>query len=129
MVPLLFICFSPRRPLFLHTLIFECITKLCINFSTNSSLFSHLNSAQHNLDIELCCAIKIIQNISRLFSKFAHGFVAIELLTFSKIQNSIFIAQESSSYLGFFMKNIVRKQYYFFCVHKTFHKTNFFLYI
>ena len=33
----------------------------------------------------------------------AHSFVAIELLTFSRMQNSILIAQEISQYLG---KNI-----------------------
>ena len=30
----------------------------------------------------------------------AHSFVAIELLAFSKMQDSVFIAQESSHYLG-----------------------------
>ena len=53
----------------------------------------------------------------KLFSKFAHSFVAIELLTFSKIQYSIFIAQESSQYLGFFL--FARKQYeyfFFWCI-------------
>ena len=28
-------CSSPRHPLFLHALSFECTTKFCINFSTN----------------------------------------------------------------------------------------------
>ena len=65
------------------------------------NLFLHLNSARRNLVIELCRALKIIQNILRLFSKFTHIFVAIELLTFSIMKNSSFIAQESSRYLGF----------------------------
>ena len=72
------------------------------------SLFSYLNQARHNLVIELCCVLKIIQIFTRLFSKFAHSFVAIELLTLFKNANSIFIAQESSQYLG--LKKPVRKQ-------------------
>ena len=72
------------------------------------SLFSHLNSAQHILVIELCSAIKLII-FQRLFSKFAHSFVAIELFIFSKTKNSIFIAQESSQCLGYFLMNPVRK--------------------
>ena len=41
-----------------------------------------------------------ILNFKWLFSKLAHSFVAIELLTFSKMQDSIFIAQESSQCFG-----------------------------
>ena len=44
---------SPRRPLFLHALSFECTTKFFI-----FSLFSNLNIALHNLVIELCSALK-----------------------------------------------------------------------
>ena len=41
---------------------------------------SHLNSARHNLVIELCRALLK----KRLFSKLMHSFVAIYLLNFSK---------------------------------------------
>ena len=64
------------------------------------SLFSHLNSAQHNLVIELCCALKI-DFLKRFYSKLAHSFVAIELIIFPIMQNSILIVQKSSRYLGF----------------------------
>ena len=57
------------------------------------SLFSYLNSARHNLAIELCRALKIFQNISRFFGKVTRSFVAIELLNFSEMQDSMFIAQ------------------------------------
>ena len=63
-------------------------------------LFSYLNNAQHNLVIEFCRALKTFNFCLRLFSKSTYGFVAIELLDFSKMQNSIFITQESSLYLG-----------------------------
>ena len=56
--------------------------------------------------------------MSRLFIKFAHSFVAIELLNFCKNAKNYFIAQESSRYS-------VRKQDWFFLlfVHiKTFRK-------
>ena len=42
------------------------------------SLFSHSNSALHNLVIELCCELKKSQKNIRLFSKVTHSFVAIE---------------------------------------------------
>ena len=46
---------SPRRQLFLHALSFECTSNLCIKFINQfSKIFSHLNSARHNLVIELC---------------------------------------------------------------------------
>ena len=45
------------------------------------SLFSHLNSALHNLVIEFCSALKTIHFL-RLFSRFAHNVLAIELLNF-----------------------------------------------
>ena len=56
--------------------------------------------------------------ILRLFSKFAHSFVAIGLLTFSKMQNSIFISQESSQYLDFKTKFVRIKDclFLFLCV-------------
>ena len=47
----------------------------------------------------LSCSETINNNL-RIFRKFAHSFVAIELLTFSKMQNFIFIAQGSSHYFG-----------------------------
>ena len=62
------------------------------------SLFSYLKNALQNLVIELCS--ELIKKNLRLFSKVTRSFVAIESLTFSKIQNSIFIAQESPHYFG-----------------------------
>ena len=35
-------CFSPRRPLFIHTLSFECTSKLCINFLNQFSFYFHI---------------------------------------------------------------------------------------
>ena len=35
-------CFSPRRPLFLHVVSFECTTKLCINFINQFSAYFHI---------------------------------------------------------------------------------------
>ena len=54
---------SPRRPLFLHSLSFECTEKLCISFLNQLSFFSHLNSELHNLVIELCSILKTINLI------------------------------------------------------------------
>ena len=48
-----------------------------------------------------------------LFSTFAHNFVAIESLTFSIMQDSIFIAQESSQYLGFKINPYVNRNGFF----------------
>ena len=53
-------------------------------------LFSYLNSTGHNVVIELCRALKIFFFLSRLFSKEAHSFIAVELLAFSTMQNSFF---------------------------------------
>ena len=61
-------------------------------------LFSHLNSARHNLVIELCRALKTNSIFQRLSSKLAHSFVAIELLTYFIMQKTIVIADESSQY-------------------------------
>ena len=82
---------------------------------------SYLNSAQHNLAVELCRAPKIYLFL-HLFSKSIYSFVAIELLVFfSQMQNSIFIAQESSRYLGFKINThyIKRIGFFSFCVYKN----------
>ena len=63
--------------------------------------FSYLNCAQNNLVILLRCALKKYIYIQTVFRKLMHCFLAIELLAFSIMQNSIFIARESSQYLGF----------------------------
>ena len=44
-----------------------------------SNLLPYLNSARHNLVIELCLELILL----RLFSKLANGLAAIELLDFS----------------------------------------------
>ena len=76
---------SPSRPLFLNALSFECTTDLYIDFLNQFFiLFSLLNSARHNLVGELCRALKTFQRYLRLSRKFAHSFVAIELLIFFK---------------------------------------------
>ena len=66
--------------------------------------------------------------VVQVFNKFVHSFVAVEFLTSSIIKNSIFIAQESSRYLGFILKKNVRKQDFclFFCVYKNVSKKIFF---
>ena len=70
--------------------------------------FSYLNSARHNLVIELCRALKYHNFSLQLFSKLNYTFLAIELLDFFSIMKySIFIAQDNSRYLGF--KNILLK--------------------
>ena len=35
-------CSSPRRPLFLHALSFECTSKLCVNFINQFSFYFHI---------------------------------------------------------------------------------------
>ena len=76
---------SPRRPLFLHALSFQCTSNLCINFLKQFSVYFHIQIVQYaNLVIELCSALKIFQNMLQLFSKSTRDFVAIELLTFCK---------------------------------------------
>ena len=69
--------------------------------------FSYLNSAQHNLVIELCCALK------RLFSKLTYIYVPIELLDCSKMQNSIFIVQEIFRHLGLKTNSLRKKDQFF----------------
>ena len=68
------------------------------------SLFSHLNSAIHNLVIELCSALIFII-FKRLFSKFAHIFVAIGLLNYSKIQIYIILLKRAFS-IGALKKSV-----------------------
>ena len=58
----------------------------------------------HDTIYLLNCVVHQKHFFKRLFSKLAHIFAAIELLNFSKMQKFIFIAQESSQYLGFFLK-------------------------
>ena len=66
------------------------------------------NDALHNSMTKLCSAFfKCFKNMSQLFIKFTHSFVAIELLNFCKNAKKYFIAQESSQYS-------VRKQDWFF---------------
>ena len=55
----------------------KCYLRFPQDPPTIFSLFSHLNSARHNLIIKLCCSFKIVQFFQRVFSKFAHNFVAI----------------------------------------------------
>ena len=63
--------------------------------------FSYLNSSQTKFSHWIVSSAKNISTFSRLFSILTYIFFAIELLDFSIIQNSIFITQESSRYLGF----------------------------
>ena len=93
-------CSSSRCPLFLHTLI--CVYyKVVHYFSLNNfSSFSHLNSTQHNLVIELYRALKTIQFLNGYLVNLRIVFCILNYWLFSKIQNSIFIAQESSQYWG-----------------------------
>ena len=51
-------------------------------FSTNFQFISTFKNALHNLVIELWSAQKYFKTNLRLFIKFTHIFVAIELLTF-----------------------------------------------
>ena len=102
---------SPGRLLFYILSHLSALQSCALIFHPIFSLFSHLNSAKHNLVVKLCRALKIIQTVLRLFSRFAQSFVAIELLTYFKNSRSHFIFQESSQYLGF--KNSIRKQDYF----------------
>ena len=87
--------FSTRALIWVHFKNVHKFSKL------NFSLFSYLNSVLYHLVIGLCSSQKIFRKISlRLFSKVTRSFVTIEPLTFSKIQNSIFIAQEISQYFS-----------------------------
>ena len=51
---------NPRRPHFLHTLSFDFTTKLRKHFLNIALFISHLNSALHNLFVELFSAIESI---------------------------------------------------------------------
>ena len=75
------------------------------------------------LVIELCRTIKTFKNFTGVFSKLAYSFVAIKLLAFFINKKSIFIAQESSQYLGF-KKNpyVNRIDFFAFVYMKTFRK-------
>ena len=66
----------------------------------------------------------------RLFSKLTYSFGVIEFLAFSIMQNSIFIAQESSRYLGFkkCTPYVKRIGLFAFCLYKNVSQKNSFLY-
>ena len=49
-------CSSPRRPLFLHVLSFECTSNCALLSQPIFSVFSYLKNALHNLVIKLCSA-------------------------------------------------------------------------
>ena len=79
-------------------LIFSTNFHFIFSFKYSTTQFSHwfVSCTKHN------------SIFSELFRKFVHSFVAIELIDFSKMQNYIFIARESSQYLG--LNKSVRKQ-------------------
>ena len=72
----------PISPLFLHTFSFELTTKVLSKLSQHIFFFSYLNSAQHNLVVQLCCAKTHLQFCLWSFSKLTYSFVTIELLAF-----------------------------------------------
>ena len=47
-------CSSPRRPLFLHVLSFECPSKLCINFLNQFSVYFHIQIAHYTIQSLNC---------------------------------------------------------------------------
>ena len=77
--------FQPKTPTFSTRALIWVHFKTVHYFSQPIfHLFTNLNSALHNLVIELCSALKIFRKKLRLFSKVKRSFVAIELLTFFK---------------------------------------------
>ena len=72
---------------------------------------------------------KPFENFQCLFNKLAHSFVAIELFDFSKMQNSIFIAQKSSHYLGLKIPYVKSNDIFYFCVYRKISQKKGFLYI
>ena len=84
-------------------------------FSTNFILFSHLNSAQHNLVIKLCRAPKK-KMFLRLFGRLAHSFVAIELLNSSINEKLSFHCSREISVFGI-LKNPYVNRIGFFTIY------------
>ena len=119
-------------PLFQRAISFELTSKLKSQLSQLFfPSFSYLNSAQHNSVIELCRALKQFGFLIRLCSKFTYSFVAIELLDFSIMQNSIFITQERSRYLGLkyiYTPYVKRIDFFSFCLYKNVAQKNLFVY-
>ena len=75
---------------------------------------SHLNSAWHNLVVQLCLAQKNLTIVFRLFSKFAHSFVDIELLTFPKNPNFHFYCLRELSVFEILKKSVGKQDWFFF---------------
>ena len=93
--------FQTKTSTFLHALSFECTSNLCINFLNQFSVYFQIKKMYYTIK-SLNCVVhwKYFKNILRLFIKFTHSFVAIELLTFCKNAKKLFIAQMSSQYFG-----------------------------
>ena len=89
--------------------------------------FSYLNIARQKFRHWIVsCTKNILIFVLRLFSELTYSLVAIELLAFSKIQNSIFIDQEISRNLGFKKKSLLKKDWFLFLfvTIKTSHRKN-----
>ena len=91
-------CSSPRHPLFLHTLSFECTSKPCITFINQFLVYFHILK-MHNTILSLNCVMYhcFSKNIVQVFIKFTHSFVAIELLTFCKNAKKLFYCSRELS--------------------------------
>ena len=77
----------------------------------------------------MSCPKKYFNFCVRLFSNLTYSFVAIELLAFFINANSIFIAQESSLYLGLKITPYVKRiDFFVFCVYKKFLPKKLFAY-
>ena len=99
-------CSSPRCPLFLHALSFERTLKLCINFLNQFQFtFTFKQFTTKFSHRSMQCTKNISYIILWLFIKVTSSFVVIELLTFSKMQNSILLLKRA--------RNIVAKEIFF----------------
>ena len=70
-------CSSPRRPLFVHVLSFECTSKLCITFLNQFLVYFHIKKYITQFSHWIVSCTIFFNNIVQVFIKFTHSFVAI----------------------------------------------------
>ena len=75
---------SPRRQLLYTRSHLSALISCALIFSTNFQFNFIFKNTLHNLVIELCSALKIIQKYSTVIYYVTRSFAAIELLTFCK---------------------------------------------
>ena len=77
---------------------------------------TYLNSAQHNLVIELCRAQKHFKIFPQLFSKFTYSFVAIELLAKKNSKIPFLLRKRALGIWAFKKTYVERIDFFAFCI-------------